>query len=329
MSSDIKLITPQEYIDDATRKIQTAQTRVCLLSLVFADQSKTHILVDALLSASRRGVAVEIAVDIFTYGEISGFLSLSRKRAQETRKLRQTAKKLVSSGVKSHWLGKSHLSIFNGRTHSKWCVVDDTVYSFGGVNIQNQGIINNDYMFKVSDGNLANILFREFHELVKADMSDRPQANKAIKWRDDLILIDGGLVNSSIIYNHACKLAARAQKIVLVSQYCPTGKLNKLLHQTDSQLYFNDYTQATTWLNYITIRSGMMVTKNQTLYQHNRYLHAKFMIFTMPGDEKVALSGSHNFVKAGVMLGTREIALETRDPRFIQPLEQFLRNSII
>jgi cardiolipin synthase len=64
------------------------------------------------------------------------------------------------------------------------------------------------------------------------------------------------------------------------------------------------------------------------MYTRNRYLHAKFMIFTMPDGSKVALTGSHNFVYAGVLLGTREIALETRNPKIIRQLESFFESHV-
>jgi len=47
------------------------------------------------------------------------------------------------------------------------------------------------------------------------------------------------------------------------------------------------------------------------------------MIFTMPDGRKIAVTGSHNFVYGGVLLGTREIALETDDKKVIRQLERF------
>jgi cardiolipin synthase len=44
----------------------------------------------------------------------------------------------------------------------------------------------------------------------------------------------------------------------------------------------------------------------------------------MADGSKVAITGSHNFASGGVWLGTREIALETRDPHIIEQLEQFV-----
>jgi cardiolipin synthase len=52
------------------------------------------------------------------------------------------------------------------------------------------------------------------------------------------------------------------------------------------------------------------------------------MIFYMPDGRTVALSGSHNFVSAGVILGTREIALETEDPAIVAQLETFFKKYV-
>ena len=52
------------------------------------------------------------------------------------------------------------------------------------------------------------------------------------------------------------------------------------------------------------------------------------MIFTMPDGRKVAITGSHNFVYGGVLLGTREIALETDDPKIVRQLERFFKTYV-
>ena len=53
------------------------------------------------------------------------------------------------------------------------------------------------------------------------------------------------------------------------------------------------------------------------------------MLFTFANGSKIALSGSHNFVNGGVLLGTREIALETSNPRIINQLEEFITKFIV
>ena len=52
------------------------------------------------------------------------------------------------------------------------------------------------------------------------------------------------------------------------------------------------------------------------------------MIFTLEDGSKVAITGSHNFAYTGVLLGTREIALETSDPKIIGQLEKFIDKEV-
>ena len=81
-------------------------------------------------------------------------------------------------------------------------------------------------------------------------------------------------------------------------------------------------------MNKIIIGINMMWTKSVTKYTRPNYLHAKFMIFTMKDGSKVAITGSHNFVNSASLLGTREIALETRDVDIISQLENFFEQHV-
>ena len=72
----------------------------------------------------------------------------------------------------------------------------------------------------------------------------------------------------------------------------------------------------------------MRKTGYDTLYKKSVYNHAKFIIFTMADGKKTALTGSHNFVWGGVVLGTREINLETTDKHIISQLETFFAHHI-
>jgi cardiolipin synthase len=48
----------------------------------------------------------------------------------------------------------------------------------------------------------------------------------------------------------------------------------------------------------------------------------------MEDGRRVAISGSHNFAYTGVLLGTREIAIETDDERIISQLERFIETDV-
>lgn len=211
----------------------------------------------------------------------------------------------------------------------KWCVVDDVIYTFGGVNLYGQGIHNNDYMFKVSDPALARTLDDEFERLVRADTGRFSFRSRSFHANTGTVHIDGGMPLDSIIYRRACALAEQATSVIYVSQYGPSNKLHRLLKETDTKLYFNPNTiKNASGLSKIVLRLTHLFTHNVTLYKKDQYLHAKFMLFTLPGGKKVAITGSHNFAYGGVLLGTREIALETEDPAIIKQLETFFHDHI-
>jgi cardiolipin synthase len=324
MSSSPKLLLPVAYIRDATKHIRQAKSNISFVSLVVADDQKTANLIDALSETAKRGINVEVAADIFTYGDQSGFFWPTLRRLKQSRLIARMGKDLAKDGVRFTWLGKTSSLIYSGRTHIKWCVVDDTVYSFGGVNLSMGHIDNYDYMFKIKDHDLAIKLIDEHHRLIRADAGGYAYRSHSFKHGNGTVLIDGGLFGDSIIYRRACKLASEANKVIFVSQYCPSGKLSRLLKKTDSQLYFNPPLNAQA-MDRFAIRMGMLFSRNKTLYSKPRYLHAKFMIMDMPDGRRVALTGSHNLSPVGGFLGTREIALETEDPKVLKQLDNFLK----
>jgi cardiolipin synthase len=327
MSSSAQLLLPAAYVHDAAMIIRGAKTRVSFLCMVVADDTSTDELVDALSEVAERGVNVEVAADVFTYGELGGFFLPTSYRRKQSRATTNMGKRFSKSGVKFTWLGKSKTIIFTGRTHIKWCIVDDTVYSFGGVNLYQKGIDSTDYMFKIEDSTLADRLVEEYHRLKDADKRDYAYRSHSFAYGDDRVLIDGGFFGDSIIYRNACRLAEEAVRITYVSQYCPTGKLSRLLKQTESKLYFNP-PETANFINKIVIKIGMLFSGQDTLYTRKPYLHAKCMLFTMSDGRKVALTGSHNFVNGGALLGTREIALKTENPKTIAQLEKFIRDNV-
>lgn len=322
-----RLLSPDEYLADAIDHITSATSRVSLLTMIIVEDEATHSLIDALCNAAKRGVSVTVAADMFTYTEIGGHFHLNTRHSKKVRHLTDMQNRLRKAGANFRWLGAVASSLINGRTHSKWLVVDDDVYAFGGVNLYELGIRNIDYMFRLKDSLLADRLASEAQRILDADHNNH--AYRAHKFGDDVncVLIDGGFAGDSIIYRHACKLAQKATHITYVSQFCPTGKLGRLLEKTDSTLYFNPWNQASS-LNALAIRLGSALSGLKTNYSRQEYIHCKCMIFTLPDGSKRAITGSHNFSAAGVWLGTREVALETSDSHIIKQLERFIAKHI-
>jgi cardiolipin synthase len=291
--------------------------------MVLVLDESSNDFVDALAAAAKRGVKVQVAGDMFTYNELSGRSIPFHYYSKRVRSATRTARKLSNAGVDFRWLGRVNVSTVSGRTHSKWCVIDDTVFSFGGVNLYKTALDNIDYMFRLHNPDLADYLVREQRHIIAADKNSFAyRSHSHALDSDSTALFDAGFFGDSIIYKRACKLAEKAESITLVSQYCPTGKLNKILKQKNASLYFNPWQKAGGF-NRIVIRAGMALSKQTTHYSRDQYLHAKFILFTMKNGDEVAITGSHNFVHGGVLLGTKEVALETRDPSIIRQLHSF------
>ena len=175
---------------------------------------------------------------------------------------------------------------------------------------------------------LADEMMLHHKLLIRADRGKHAGKNRTFSISSKTkILFDGGIPFHSQIYNRAIELTKQASEVLFVSQYCPMGKLARALRERDSKLYFNHW-EAASALNTLVIKAGMRSSKFETKYQHEPYLHAKFMIFTMPDGSKVALTGSHNFQNGGVILGTRELCMETTSPQIISELEVFFKNHV-
>jgi cardiolipin synthase len=323
-----KLLLPQEFVSTATAHINQATDYISFVAMVVNDDNATDVLIDALVAAAKRGVKVQVAVDTFTYGEASGHFLPFKYYTKEARDKTRMVKELKDAGAKFNWLGQFSLLPFTGRTHSKCLVVDDTVYSFGGVNLYDEGLSFTDYMFQIEDTQLALELRDEINRLVVADGKNFSYRSHEFSFKkDSTVLLDGGFQADSIIYRHAYRYAREAKEVLFVSQYCPSGKLGRALKKTKAKLYFNKPSSASFW-NKLIIRTGIVFSGHHNSYKRKNYLHAKFIIFTMPNGEKIAITGSHNFMPGSVVFGTKEIALETRDKKIIRQLEAFFAERV-
>ena len=322
------LLLPTDFVETATKHILKATQHVSLVCMVMANDSTTDEIIDALAAAAERGISVEVAADTFTYGELAGHAKPLKYYSKQSRETTQMVKRLKKSGVKFSWLGATSAFPFTGRTHSKCLVVDDTVYSFGGVNLYQENLSFTDYMFVVKDMQLALELRDEINRLVIADSSNFSYRSHEFSFKKhSKVLLDGGFQGDSIIYRRAVQHARESKEVLFVSQYCPAGKLGRAIKKTKSRVYFNKPSNANFW-NKMIINTGIFFSGFRTKYRKKKYLHAKFIIFTKHDGTKVAITGSHNFMPGTVIVGTKEIALETTDKKIISQLESFFERYV-
>lgn len=322
--SQFKLLLPEEYFEDLLKNIRHARHRINIVALTVVEDDSTKIIFDELVAAASRGVTVDIGMDIyFTYRELEATRSRWSYLRKQGREMRATRKRLTKAGARVHWLSKFGITLFSRRTHTKWTIIDDVIYSFGGVNIHASGFKNKDFMLRIKDHTLADLMSEEHARLIKADSAGRSYRNHVFGQDDNLVLIDGGRSGRSLIYRHALLHAEEAESVIYVSQYSPSGKLGAILRSTNTKTYFNRWQSADNVIDRLNLWLGAKLHSFQSSYKSPEYLHAKYLIFTLPGGKMVAITGSHNFIPSNGLFGTREVALETRDPKIIRQLLAF------
>jgi cardiolipin synthase len=327
LNSPVQLLPAAPYITDLTQKVRQAKNRVSITCLVFIDDSTTHDLIEALIEAANRGVVVSIAADAFTYGGISSIFPVIRHFKSSAHAASVIASQFKKAGASFIWLGDMYkFNPFSGVTHIKWAVVDDICYIFGGVNLYSKGIASTDYMLRLFDTQLADTITHQ-QALITSHSPTNLYNGYQAPCSVGTVYVDSGKRHKSLIYDRVCELARSAETILYVSQYCPSGPLVQLLRQNNSKIYFNP-PQIASIPDNLLIYWDTLREQLDTRYTRKTYLHAKFIIFTMPNGKKIAVTGSHNFSHTGVIFGTREVALETDEKTIINQLELFFQKHI-
>jgi cardiolipin synthase len=322
------LQTPRGFIKDLVKSIDRAQTRVYITCFILNEDESTAPAIAALIAAAQRSVDVRVAADFLTFDVIRGHRLPLHYRAGSVVSATTMRQKLRSAGVKFQWLGQMHGTFLTGRTHSKWYVVDDVVYTFGGINLDRNSLDFNDFMFRLDNKPLADALAREQINLMRADSRRAMHRSYDVSFGESTLLVDGGRFANSIIYKRVCQLAAAADEIIYVSQYCPTSKLSRILKRKSATIYYNQPSHTPRFFDRVIIRVGAALSRQATSYQRDQYLHAKFMIFRLPNGTQKAIVGSYNFLPASALLGTHEVAFETDDTAIIKQLNKFYRTKI-
>lgn len=323
------LLLPDEYTADIIKRIDKAKYRVNMIALVILEDDMTHGVIDALVRAAARGVEVSVGMDLyFTYRELGSTDSKTSYIISKVRNMRATKQRLEEASAQVRWLSQFGTTFVSRRTHLKWTIVDDTVFSFGGINMYDLGLMSNDYMFRTQNHELADELHEVHARVISSDAAGRPFRSFVFGRDNHLVLLDGGRFGDSIIYRHVLRYAEEAEHIIYVSQYCPNGKLSRRLKRVNAEIYFNPWQNAEDSLNRFLIWISAKLHRVESAYKKRQYLHGKFMIFTMPGGQEIAITGSHNFLGGNGLLGTREVALETTDPEIIAELKHFLNQHV-
>lgn len=312
------VVTSKRYLDSMIADIAKARERVVVLALLVSYDGATWGLFSALESAIARGVEVRITVDEY-------YLRLYfAGRASRLRETQNKLEHLRSCGADVTRLKAASLHPFKGRCHSKITIIDDVVYSFGGTNIADKAVRNNDFMIRVCNRDVARELYRL---CLLIETGEAHQDFQFPLGEGSVVLVDGGRSGNSIIYSKACELAARSRRVYYVSQFCPTGPLARLLRSTDTKFYFNRSAASAPHIGAM-LTIDKAIGRIRTSYRCSSYLHSKLILAELQDGSRALLSGSHNFKNQGVKYGTQEIALYSTDFDLWDQLYVYVANEV-
>jgi phosphatidylserine/phosphatidylglycerophosphate/cardiolipin synthase-like enzyme len=284
-------------------------------------------LMEAMVSAAKRGVQVRaiidahcLMVDDFRPGPL--WLWANPKPEQyhgSFKAIREALQDLRQAGgtysIANH-PAKRFSNPYAGRSHIKLALVNNLIF-LGGCNFQHPE--QPDIMVSWSDYATADWL-----RVLAGRIADAPSALLSMEGKDvehrvadnATIFVDASLPKQSVILRQAYQLIDEAQEsLAITCQYFPGGETAQRLlaaHRrgVKVRIYYSPpvahgFQAPAHWFyNHLERRKLPPEFFAHEMPSESPKLHAKILL-----SEKSVMIGSHNYVQAGVNLGTAEIAL--------------------
>lgn len=345
-SDKFEFYSTQKYFNHLADSISNTVRgdRVVLTSMTFDPKDDlVGLLMEQLNSAAKRGVSITVIIDSYTFIS-NGFSKLiplvfSTKQNHKNSPIIKALEKLKSSGGQYAVLNKPRNPfslIYSGRFHAKLAIINDRVY-VGGCNLSNTERI--DMMVGWDDAVVANKLFEVCMKILELNYRQTSFAGQDLVIKLDstsTLLFDVGIKRQSAIMKKAFEVIDNAEKsIFFVCQYYPNSLTTRHLNRAakrgvDVTILFNHPSQHS-FPNSLIHRLVMQKQgwlsqpslKLIKLPKSEHFMHAKLI-----ATEKSAIMGSHNFIIAGVNLGTTEIALYDDNSNFSKNAIETILNQI-
>jgi phosphatidylserine/phosphatidylglycerophosphate/cardiolipin synthase-like enzyme len=287
---------------------------------------RTEALLPLIKDALQRGVEVRIVGDIFSKYESQKAKLGKHGEAHSWKHTTEVTKRLASQGARITYVGKLGINPFKGRTHSKITVIDDMVYTFGGINFSDAHFGYQDYMFEMDDADIAQRAYDIVEDIEKHPTAALPNITSRID-DETTLLFDGGNPRDSVIYDATCAAIANAKKVYYVSKMCPSGELATLLSGRENECYFNRY-ELESVPDKFAIAFDQARYDISNKYSANKHIHAKFILCENADGSRELVTGSNNFSWRGIAFGTKEIAMHSTNPEIWDMLYSFLQREI-
>lgn len=331
------------YLESLLNEIEKANKSIYLQAMLFEHGKTIQLLEDQLIKAKNRGVEVVINYDWvsekYYKGELYKFPPLDKAKRENLNKQNdkndQMYERLEFAGIKLNKINNANFigSAFPylGRNHIKISIIDENVCWLGGINLFDMAFEAIDFMVKSTNEKLVTALTSQFFKINENSIQE--DYSKKI---DDLetLYVDAGSKGKSIILDTAIESIRKAMKsVIFMSQFVPDTKLLKEMEEASSRgveivIYTSpadnpNFTNYPEKLTYVMLKNSMSERENMKLIHLMKKVHAKLLII----DNKVALYGSHNYTYSGVLFGTAEIMMETKDSKILKELNEFIEVS--
>jgi cardiolipin synthase len=338
MSSSV-VQTPKEFFVDLLETIRRAKQRVYIQTMLFESGESIDLLVATLAEAARRGVEVKLIYDWISNRYAKNKLrflppfdpNVRQEKARVHARTFEAVAYLRQAGVETcminHPVLLEYVFPVINRNHSKLYVVDDFCGWVGGVNLTDISLGNTDCVVKVFSPSVIKHLVAYFWAVWQRRLLKDYSVSCGNEYR---LYFDSGRQGDSLIYRTGLEMVEQAQKsIVFLSQFVPNGPLlSRLLVKAKQGMPIkiitssreNDmFTEFPYFLFYRYFRKQIKSHPSLSFYHHRQKIHAKLLIV----DGEQILIGSHNLAFSGVLFGTQEISLWSKDKGVVEQLQQF------
>jgi cardiolipin synthase len=329
----------RQYYAELNRRFKTAGTgtRILVMSMTFEPtEPEVAELLANLIAAAERGADVTLGIDARSFlsdhgrpGPLWYHRHLS-KHLQPPYKLKQLLLTQLNIRPNSRAVilnqPKRPFSITVAkRSHIKIAIINDYLI-LGGCNLDQPA--NTDLMIGWQDATIADQLYLVMRHItdtgnVLEALSDNGHAkDKSFPVNDTTdVLIDAGVPNQSLIFSRSLELIDSAQDwLTITCQFFPNSVTAEHLFRAKQRGVKVDIIYAdprhhgpisSLGQRYSVLRERRRLPAD--MFQHvigtdKPFLHAKVIAC-----DAGLMIGSHNYVRAGVRLGTAEIALQTSD----------------
>lgn len=344
--------TAQEYRSQLTEAVRATRPgdRVLLMTMTFdPTEPQTAALMHESELAAARGVHVNLGVDAHSFlvnpRHFPGPMFMRRTLPKRVPPLFRHKLDILES-INAQTTGRAdiinipkrgyHLPVA-GRSHIKAAIVNDHVW-IGGCNLEGEHKI--DLMVGWESEETATMLYGILLKIIRSRNASRALGNTDYSIPIEAgahLLIDAGVRNQSIILDEALQLIDSADDwVYMTGQFFPNDVTAKHLSPAvrdrgvRSEIVFTHPRhhgfigglgqQVSIMRERVRVPKALL---QNALKRDDPLVHAKLL-----ATNKGLMLGSHNYVSAGVRLGTAEIALCCKDEQLAKKAVEAFRRGL-